>query len=324
MNPWDVIFQILLVFAPHIGYVAQYFEIVSTNSIEGYASLVSLILLTSNTLRLYYYIGKRFMLALLFQSIVGVIVHFIVLLKVLDVHVNQVVSRHQEDVLFGLDAASPSQLGMPISVEEAGGKPAPAAAEAASQPFPSSSITDQADTILADEAGRATSPVAIAFLRILRFLFQVEDHVEQSLLNLTPRKFAVNYVGWACVAFVVVIFYYLSIGLLWHGAPSVVGYVSLGIEALLVLPQILRNARRRSTEGLSIILILTWVVGDVIKVVYYAYKKQELPFIVCGVFQILLDVVVIAQFVYYHFYLRLSSVANVREVSAPSAREFSF
>ncbi|KPA74171.1 hypothetical protein ABB37_09434 [Leptomonas pyrrhocoris] len=317
MNAWEIVFQTLLVFAPHVGYVAQYFEIVKSNSIEGYAPMVSLILLTSNTLRLYYYIGKHYMLALLFQAILGVLVHFWVLIKVLDVHVSQMVSARQDEVLFDENATSPSPLVVPISVEEAGSKPAPAVTDA--QGSFSSATHVQGDTVLAEDVHAASPPVAAAFFRFVRFLFHLEDTIERSLLRLTPRSFAFSYVASACVTLVAVLFYYFSIGRVWASAPAVVGYISLGIEALLVLPQILRNARRRSTEGLSMILILTWVVGDVIKVVYYCYAKQALPFIIGGIFQILLDVVVVAQVVYYGFYLRRGSVAGSGEEAADPA-----
>jgi solute carrier family 66, member 2 len=323
MHALEVIFQILLVFAPHVGYLAQYLEIVKTNSIEGYAPLVSLILLTSNTLRLYYYIGRHYMLALLFQAFFGVIVHFILLLKVLEVHVGQVVSGHQEEVLYGVSAVPALQLGVPASAEDAGGKPAPAVVDAPVDglmpPTPTAALP--ADTVLADGVRNASSPVAAAFLRCRRFVFQVEDALEQNLLRLTPYNFAFSYSVSACVALVVVIFYYLSIGRLWHAAPEVVGYISLSIEALLVVPQILRNARRRSTQGLSIVLILSWAVGDIIKVIYYSYAKQALPFIICGIFQVLLDVVVVVQLGYYRFYLRRDGEVSVGAPAAAAPSE---
>ncbi|KPI84518.1 hypothetical protein ABL78_6428 [Leptomonas seymouri] len=305
MGAWEALFQILLVLAPHVGYVAQYIEIVRSNSIEGYAPLVSLILLTSYTLRLYYYIGNHYMLALLFQAIVGVVVHLAVLLKVLNVHISQVGSEYQDNVLFGANAISPWSNNTPASFEEAGGKPAPVVADEHLSSSPHTSA--QADTVHAEEAGTTSwSPTAI-FFRFLRFLIQLEDTIESRLLALTPHGFVYSYVATACVTLVAVLIFYFTVGRFWSSAPEVVGYVSLGIEALLVLPQILRNARRRSTEGLSVVLILTWVGGDIIKVAYYIYAKQALPFIVCGIFQILLDVVVVAQVVYYRFCLRRES-----------------
>lgn len=315
MSAWEVIFQILLVVAPHIGYVAQYFEIARTNSIEGYAPLVSLILLTSNTLRLFYYIGKHYLLALLFQAIVGVLVHFGLLLKVLDVHVSQVVDERQEDVLFGSGAITPSPIRAAMSMEETGGKPVSASSAGA----PDNTTRDDAlaapysgngSTVLAEPEDASASPVKAAFSRFMRFLFMVEDALEQRLLRLTPRNFAFSYIASSAVTLVVVLVYFISIGRIWKDAHAVVGYLSLGIESLLVLPQILRNARRQSTEGLSILLILTWAGGDIIKVIYFTYAKQALPFIVCGIFQTVLDVVVVAQVIYYRFYLRNEARAS--------------
>lgn len=321
MNAWDLLFQIQLVVAPQIGYVAQYFEITSTKSIEGYAPLVSLILLTSNTLRLYYFIGKHYMLALLFQAIAGVLVHFGLLLKVLEVHVSQVVNGHQEDVLFGGAAPSPQlPFNAAIGEEDTAAKPAPDATAGTTEASPTTSSAEQGATVIAEEeTNRSSSPVAAAFHRFMRLLFQLEDAIETRLLRQTPRNFAIKYAVSATVALVVALFYFLSIGRVWHGAHAVVGYLALGVESLLVVPQILRNARRRSTAGLSIILIVSWGVGDIIKVVYFAYKKQELPFILCGIFQTVTDIVVVAQVIYYRFYLRADGDANATEDAAPPA-----
>ena len=45
--------------------------------------------------------------------------------------------------------------------------------------------------------------------------------------------------------------------------------ISVLLESCLALPQIILNYRRRSTEGLSLIMVLGWVVGDLLKMVYF-------------------------------------------------------
>ena len=47
------------------------------------------------------------------------------------------------------------------------------------------------------------------------------------------------------------------------------GTLSGVTEAQLAVPQFILNAKRRNTEGLSLILILMWLLGDLFKCLYY-------------------------------------------------------
>lgn len=76
---------------------------------------------------------------------------------------------------------------------------------------------------------------------------------------------------------------------------SLLGYMALGLEACLGLPQVLKNYRQKNTEGLSAILIATWVFGDIGKVIYFSIQGSPTPFIACGVLQICFDLVIVAQ-----------------------------
>eukprot|EP01012_Entosiphon_sulcatum_P056534 TRINITY_DN80224_c0_g1_i1.p1 TRINITY_DN80224_c0_g1~~TRINITY_DN80224_c0_g1_i1.p1 ORF type:complete len:238 (-),score=19.79 TRINITY_DN80224_c0_g1_i1:9-722(-) len=71
-----MLLDIALVFCPVIGYVGQYFRIVAEKSSEGYSLLPSFVLIFSNTLRCFFWLGKHFELPLLFQAIVMVVAQF--------------------------------------------------------------------------------------------------------------------------------------------------------------------------------------------------------------------------------------------------------
>eukprot|EP00741_Cyanophora_paradoxa_P011747 tig00020563_g11351.t1 len=47
------------------------------------------------------------------------------------------------------------------------------------------------------------------------------------------------------------------------------GFIALGTESMLALPQFLRNYRNKSTAGLSSFLIFSWLFGDFCKLVYF-------------------------------------------------------
>jgi len=66
------------------------------------------------------------------------------------------------------------------------------------------------------------------------------------------------------------------------------GYLALGIEATLPLPQLLANQRRRSVKGFRASVLANWLLGDAFKMVwFFTAPKGEVPgvFKACGVFQ---------------------------------------
>jgi hypothetical protein len=74
-----------------------------------------------------------------------------------------------------------------------------------------------------------------------------------------------------------------------------VGALALGIEALLPVPQALENERRRSTRGLSPLLIAAWCVGDIFKSGYAIVRREPTAFVACGLFQLAVDAVIVLQ-----------------------------
>lgn len=78
---------------------------------------------------------------------------------------------------------------------------------------------------------------------------------------------------------------------------QILGTAALGIEAMLPVPQALANHRKKSTEGLSPVLIFSWAFGDSIKTVYALAKKAPMQFVGCGLFQLAMDFVVLAQWI---------------------------
>lgn len=79
----------------------------------------------------------------------------------------------------------------------------------------------------------------------------------------------------------------------------VLSYASLLVEACLPLPQLLNNMRTKSTRGLSTFLILTWLLGDAYKTVYFVVRAVPVPFILCGAFQLAMDLIIIVQIMVY-------------------------
>ncbi|KAM6946213.1 solute carrier family 66 member 2 [Aplochiton taeniatus] len=93
----------------------------------------------------------------------------------------------------------------------------------------------------------------------------------------------------------------LATALLLDSVLFVEGLGSLAVlsEALLGLPQLLQNHSHRSTRGMSVKMVLLWTAGDVFKTVYFVMNDSPTQFWVCGSVQILVDVAILLQVIYY-------------------------
>jgi hypothetical protein len=84
-----------------------------------------------------------------------------------------------------------------------------------------------------------------------------------------------------------------------HIYVETLGLLSASVEACLGLPQIYQNFKQKSTKSLSIVLVATWVFGDLFKTFYFIRSNAPFQLIGCGVFQIIADFLVIFQIYYY-------------------------
>jgi hypothetical protein len=116
----------------------------------------------------------------------------------------------------------------------------------------------------------------------------------QSSDALTSREFVVRYAVLCFVGAVSMLMVVQSPTLI-----EIVGFAATGIEAWLIVPQLLLNRRRRSTEGVSALLLATWIGGDAAKMAYFLVTAQPAPFVVCCAVQLCLDAVLIFQLLTY-------------------------
>lgn len=80
---------------------------------------------------------------------------------------------------------------------------------------------------------------------------------------------------------------------------EIIGTIALGVEAMLAVPQAYANWKNQSAEGLNLILIATWFAGDALKTFVFFLEHAPLQFIACGIFQLFIDFVVLAQLALY-------------------------
>ncbi|XP_059751008.1 solute carrier family 66 member 2 isoform X2 [Balaenoptera ricei] len=73
------------------------------------------------------------------------------------------------------------------------------------------------------------------------------------------------------------------------------GFLAVLTEAMLGVPQLCRNHRHRSTEGMSIKMVLMWTSGDTFKTAYFLLNGAPLQFSVCGLLQVVVDLAILGQ-----------------------------
>ncbi|XP_012881574.1 PREDICTED: PQ-loop repeat-containing protein 1 [Dipodomys ordii] len=73
------------------------------------------------------------------------------------------------------------------------------------------------------------------------------------------------------------------------------GFFAVLTEAMLGVPQLYRNHCHRSTEGMSLKMVLMWTSGDTFKTAYFLLNGAPLQFSVCGLLQVLVDLAILGQ-----------------------------
>ncbi|CAG8495289.1 1955_t:CDS:2 [Paraglomus brasilianum] len=105
----------------------------------------------------------------------------------------------------------------------------------------------------------------------------------------------------------------------YHWAIATLGYLALGIESTVPMPQAWENFRRQSVEGFSPLILLMWFFGDTFKTFYFLYTASPLQFILCGIVQLSVDSLVVFQFILYDHKLREKLGLNAREPFRPQS-----
>lgn len=77
------------------------------------------------------------------------------------------------------------------------------------------------------------------------------------------------------------------------------GFMAVFIEAMLGMPQFLKNYQNKSTIGMSVQMVLMWTSGDMFKTGYFLLKDAPAQFIICGILQVCVDISILSQVYWY-------------------------
>ena len=77
------------------------------------------------------------------------------------------------------------------------------------------------------------------------------------------------------------------------------GFLAVFVEAMLGMPQFLKNYQNKSTQGMSKVMVLMWTSGDLFKTGYFLVKDAPTQFKVCGFLQVCVDLSILGQVMWY-------------------------
>ena len=80
---------------------------------------------------------------------------------------------------------------------------------------------------------------------------------------------------------------------------EILGYISTAIDVFLGLPQIFTNYKLQNARSLSTIMIGSFLLGDTFRTYYYVSTKSPFQFILCGFFQVTINIILMLQIFYY-------------------------
>lgn len=80
---------------------------------------------------------------------------------------------------------------------------------------------------------------------------------------------------------------------------ELVGFLAVFTEALLGVPQVLCNYQNKSTEGMSLKMVVMWAMGDTFKTGYFLIREAPVQFWLCGGLQVCIDAFILCQVYWY-------------------------
>jgi len=80
---------------------------------------------------------------------------------------------------------------------------------------------------------------------------------------------------------------------------AILGFVALGLESTLPIPQLISNYKQRSLYGFRMSTLIGWAGGDAFKTAYFFWQGSPIQFKACAVFQLSIDFAIVVQRVLY-------------------------
>lgn len=113
--------------------------------------------------------------------------------------------------------------------------------------------------------------------------------------------FLIDYIYFLVVISIIIAFVSHEIGYKNKLYIEALGDTAATVEAVIGLPQVIYNFMNKNCDTLSVFMLICWACGDSFKTLYYLETMVPLQFLVCGIFQLTLDMILLAQYLYYTY-----------------------
>ena len=256
--------DIAMILAPLITYLFQIVKFYKTKSSKGFSKLVCLLFFLGNIFRIFFWYGKRFKNALLYQSI-GIVIFQIILIHLC--------------IKFKGDSFKELQTYLPelkIKKER-------------------TQIIQNKNFIYFQKYFKAkfySKPYKIKFLQLFlctktfnrKFFWNWEEEIEYYKF----MGLSIVLLSLLCSIFKDYQFFF-----------QIIGILSAFFETSICVPQIISNFRSKYTKNISFMMILCWFFGDSFRLFYNIKYLAPAQLIIGISIQLILDIVVLFQLIIY-------------------------
>lgn len=269
--------DLVLIFGPNIAFISQILKFRSSKSSEGFSKKIIFIILLANILRVFFWVGKKFDKALLLQAIVSIIMQIFLLNESLKASNYENRRNYAPNVFENFT----------LSEDE----------DNENEDYELNKTVEIEKNILKNP--KKNEDEVIKYTKIQGL---IEENSTDDILKIEKFwkwPFLIDYIFFCIFITIIIGMIYAVFGIHNNFFVELLGYCSLMIESMIGIPQIKENYKNKSTKNLSFFMIFIWLSGDTMKTLYFSKFKAPIQFIVCGIFQMIVDTVIIFQINYY-------------------------
>ena len=130
-----------------------------------------------------------------------------------------------------------------------------------------------------------------------KFYYFVSDYF--SIKNFWKWNHLFSYIFYSCILTIIIGCICYIFGFKNEVFLEIIGYISTAIDVLLGFPQIYTNYKLKNCNSLSTVMIGAFLIGDTFRTYYYILTKSPFQFILCGILQISINIIIMLQIIYY-------------------------
>jgi len=317
-----LLIDLILIFGPNLAFISQIIKFRKSKSSQGFSKIICLLILSANILRIFFWYGKRFDIPLLYQSIVSIIMQFILIHECLNVSKEnfnkKFISNSFKNINkidFEEDNNSDEENDKILNMEEFD------FVDDNEKNINDVKSINEEDIKLKFGTGNKKKSIhenklennvkiikenneklfenwSFSYLKSLANENGIDDLLNPKIFWNWP--YIIDYIFFCLFFSIITAIIFAVFGFHNNYFIEGIGYFSLIIEATIGIPQIIENFRNKSTKNLAFFMIFIWLTGDTLKTLYFFKFKAPMQFILCGFFQMIVDCFIIFQINFYN------------------------